>query len=37
MKNGRRKRNRAAWVNVATTDTGVETGRNGAMPVARKY
>lgn len=37
MKNGRRKRKRAAWVNVATADTGVETGRKGAIPVAIKY
>lgn len=35
-KNGRRKRKRAPWVNVATAERGVETGRKGAMPVAEK-
>lgn len=37
MKSGRRQRKITAWVNVATADTGVETERKGAIPVAIKY
>lgn len=36
-KKGRRKRKSAPWVSEENVDSGVETGRNGAMPVAADH